>query len=58
MCGEILSSDTSQITPFIQLLRGKIDELTLTDTQLYNANESELFYRLHKSHQLFQTNAN
>lgn len=46
VCGEILSNDSSQITPFIHQLRAKIDEMKLTDAQLYNADESGLFFRL------------
>lgn len=46
ICGEILSSDTTQITPFIHRLRGVLDEMGITDAQLYNADESGLFFRL------------
>lgn len=46
VCGEVLSSDMTQITPFIHHLRAKIFEMELTDAQLYNADESGLFYRL------------
>lgn len=46
VCGEILSSDTTQITPFVHALRAKIDEMQLTHGQIYNADESGLFYRL------------
>lgn len=46
ICGEILSSDTTQITPFIHKLRGTLDEMGITDAQLYNADESGLFFRL------------
>lgn len=46
VCGEILSSDTSQIAPFIRKLRGMISELGLSDAQVYNADESGLYYRL------------
>lgn len=46
ICGEILSSDTTVITPFIHKLRAKMDEMGITNAQLYNADESGLFYRL------------
>lgn len=46
ICGEILSSDASVITPFIHNLRAKMDEMGITNAQLYNADESGLFYRL------------
>lgn len=46
VCGEILSSDTSSITPFIHRFRSKITEMGLTNEQIYNADESGLFYRL------------
>lgn len=46
ICGEILSSDTSEITPFIHKLRATLDEMKITDDQQYNADESALFYRL------------
>lgn len=46
ICGEILSSDTSEITPFIHKLHAVITEMGLTDAQLYNADESGLFFRL------------
>lgn len=46
ICGEILSSDASVITPFIHKLRAKMNEMELTIAQIYNADESGLFYRL------------
>lgn len=46
VCGEILSSDTGEITPFIHKLRAKMNEMKLTDAQLYNADESALFFRM------------
>ncbi|XP_053949472.1 jerky protein homolog-like [Anastrepha ludens] len=46
VCGEILSSDTTSITPFINSLRAKMNEMNVTNQQLYNADESGLFYRL------------
>lgn len=46
ICGEILSSDKIMITPFILKLHAKIDEMGITNAQLYNADESGLFYRL------------
>ncbi|XP_029404952.2 jerky protein homolog-like [Bactrocera dorsalis] len=46
ICGEILSSDTAEITPFIHKLRTTMDEMGITEAQLYNADESGLFYRM------------
>lgn len=46
ICGEILSSDTTAITPFIHTLRAKMVEMELKNEQLYNADESGLFFRL------------
>lgn len=46
ICGEILSSDTTMITPFVHKLRAKMDEMGITTAQLYNADESGLFYRM------------
>lgn len=46
ICGEILSSDTSEITPFIHTFRATLNEMQLTDAQLYNADESGLFFRM------------
>ncbi|XP_039969014.1 jerky protein homolog-like [Bactrocera tryoni] len=45
ICGEILSSDKSGITSFIHNLRAKMNEMEISDMQLYNADESGLFYR-------------
>lgn len=46
ICGEILSSDTSTITPFVHKFRAKISEMGLTHDQIYNADESGLYYRM------------
>lgn len=46
ICGEILSSDTTAITQFVNQIRAKIDEMKLTNEQMYNADESALFYKL------------
>lgn len=46
ICGEILSSDTLTITPFIKKLRDKMNEMGINNAQLYNADGSGLFYRL------------
>lgn len=46
ICGEILSSDTSMISSFVHQLRAKMNEMGITNAQLYNADESGLFYRL------------
>lgn len=44
--GEKLSADLSSITPYIHRLRGKMQEMNITENQLYNADESGLYYRL------------
>lgn len=46
ICGEILSSDTSAISTFIHEFRGKMEKMQLTKEQVYNADESGLYYRL------------
>lgn len=46
VCGEKLSSDTTSITPFVHRLRAKITEMNLTEAQIYNADESGLYFRL------------
>lgn len=46
VCGEILSSDTSSITPFIHQFRAKRNEMGLLDSQIYNADESGLYYKI------------
>lgn len=46
ICGEILSSDASVVTPFIHSLRSKMGEMGINNSQLYNADETGLFYRL------------
>lgn len=46
ICGEVLSSDVSAITPFIHRSRAKIAEMELTEMQIYNADESGLCFRM------------
>lgn len=46
ICGEKLSADTAAIDPFVQSLKAKIQELRLTEEQIYNADETALYYRL------------
>lgn len=46
ICGEILSSDSAAITPFIHQFRAKVTEMGLNNQQIYNADESALYYRL------------
>lgn len=46
VCSEILSSDTTAITPFVNRFRAKIDEMELTKEQIYNADESALFFKM------------
>ncbi|XP_036344810.1 jerky protein homolog-like [Rhagoletis pomonella] len=45
ICGEILSSDVASVTPFIHRLRAKVDEMGLMESQIYNVDETGLFYR-------------
>lgn len=44
--GEKLSSDVSAVEPFKKLLLGKIKELQLSLDQVYNADESGLFFKV------------
>ncbi|CAG5048130.1 unnamed protein product [Parnassius apollo] len=44
--GEKLSSDESAVQPFIQHFKNKVEELGLLPDQIYNADESGLFWRL------------
>lgn len=44
--GEKVSADLSSITPFIHRLRAKMNEMNITENQLYNADESGLYYRM------------
>lgn len=44
--GEKLSADLSSITPFIRRLQAKIFEMDISENQLYNADESGLYYRV------------
>lgn len=44
--GEKVSADLTSITPFIHRLRAKMQEMNITEKQLYNADESGLYYRL------------
>lgn len=46
ICGEKLDSDTSAVQPFINRLNGKIEEMGVTEEQIYNADETALYYRL------------
>lgn len=46
MSGEKLSSDISAVEPFKMRLLRKIEELGITEDQLYNANESGLFWKM------------
>lgn len=43
--GEILSSDVGAVTPFLHRFRAKVAEMGLLETQIYNADESGLFFR-------------
>uniref|UniRef100_A0A2A4K1H2 HTH CENPB-type domain-containing protein n=1 Tax=Heliothis virescens TaxID=7102 RepID=A0A2A4K1H2_HELVI len=44
--GEKVSSDESAVQPFIQHFKNKVEELGLLPDQIYNADESGLFWRL------------
>ncbi|XP_022823355.1 jerky protein homolog-like [Spodoptera litura] len=44
--GEKLSSDTSAVAPFVEKFKKKVDDLGLTPDQVYNADESGLFWRV------------
>lgn len=46
LSGEKLSCDSSGIEPFLRQFHAKMVELELTDAQVYNADESGLYYRL------------
>lgn len=46
IAGEKLSADLSPITPFIHRLRAKIDDMGISENQLYNADESGLYFRM------------
>jgi Tc5 transposase DNA-binding domain len=46
VCGESLSSDLDAVVPFIEKLRKIIQERNLTPDQVYNADESGLFWRV------------
>lgn len=45
ICGEILSSDVASVTPFIHEYRAKIAEMGLMESQIYNVDETGLFFR-------------
>lgn len=46
ICGEKLSNKVVDVDPFLQLLHTKIQELGVSPDQIYNADESGLFYKL------------
>lgn len=46
ICGEKLDSDTAAVQPFINRLNAKIEEMGVTEEQIYNADETGLYYRL------------
>lgn len=43
--GEILSCAVGDVTPFLHRFRAKVAEMGLMETQIYNADESGLFFR-------------
>ncbi|XP_053954530.1 jerky protein homolog-like [Anastrepha ludens] len=45
ICGEILCSDVASVSPFIHRFRAKVDEMGLMESQIYNVDETGLFYR-------------
>lgn len=46
VCGEKLSAQIELMEPFQRVFRSKISELSLTRQQIYNADESGLFYKM------------
>ncbi|XP_053989837.1 jerky protein homolog-like, partial [Hylaeus volcanicus] len=46
ICGEKLDCDHEAVRPFLNRLNAKIDEMQLTKEQVYNADETGLYYRL------------
>lgn len=45
ICGEKLSSDVSAVEPFKEKFLNAVNEMGLTEEQIYNADESALFWR-------------
>lgn len=45
VCGEKLSSNHSAVDPFVESLNVKISEMNLSKSQVYNADESGLFWK-------------
>ena len=45
ICGEKLSDKSSSVDPFLTQLQNKIKEMSLLPEQIYNADESGLFFR-------------
>lgn len=43
--GELLSSDVAEVTPFLHRFRAKVEEMGLGESQIYNADETGLFFR-------------
>lgn len=41
-----MSADTAAVAPFVQSFKEKIQEMGLTEEQIYNADETSLYYRL------------
>lgn len=46
ICGEKLDSDSAAVQPFINRLNAKIEEMGVTEEQIYNADETGLYYRV------------
>ncbi|XP_030746168.1 jerky protein homolog-like [Sitophilus oryzae] len=46
VCGEKLSNDQSAVNPFLTAFAEKIKELNLGPTQIYNADESALYWKM------------
>lgn len=46
ICGEKLDSDHGAVRPFLNRLNDKIEQMGLTKEQIYNADETGLYYRL------------
>lgn len=46
IAGEKLDADVSAVEPYIRKLNAKIAEMDVTEEQIYNADETALYYRL------------
>ncbi|XP_031334550.1 jerky protein homolog-like [Photinus pyralis] len=46
VCGEKLSNDQSVVNPFLTTFKEKVRQLNLVATQIYNADESALYWKM------------